>query len=109
MGWSSGHEVFNAVAHQLSQEGVPDETRRRVLGVLIDGLRDRDWDSEDESLEEFRDDPLIVKLFAERGVTADCGDQGGPAHTAECSRYLGHDGDHVDDQDYSWPPAAKEA
>jgi hypothetical protein len=30
-----------------------------------------DWDTEDESLEEFRDDPVIVSLFAEHSVIQD--------------------------------------
>jgi hypothetical protein len=68
MGWASASEIFDPVAHALIECNAPDETKRRVLGMLIDKLRDNDWDTEDESLQEFRSDPLIVSLFYERGV-----------------------------------------
>ncbi len=71
MGWSSGGEIFDPVARALIECGADDATKRRVLGELIDRLQDGDWDTEDESVDEFRDDPLIVQLFKERGVGAE--------------------------------------
>lgn len=68
MGWSSGGEIFDPVARALVECGATDEMKRRVLGELIDRLQEGDWDTEDVSLDEFRDDPLIVQLFMERGV-----------------------------------------
>lgn len=109
MGWSHGEEVFDDVARTVIETGAPAEIQRAILGKLIDRLRHVDWDTADESLREFRDNQLIIELFRERGITADCGDQGGPEHADECTRMLGHDGDHVDDQDYSWPQTAREA
>lgn len=103
MGWASAGEIFDPIARALVELDAPEETKRRVLGPLIDKLRNDDWDTESESLEEFRDDPVIVAIFRERGIVADCEDQSGPEHAGECSRALGHNGDHVDDQDYSWP------
>jgi hypothetical protein len=50
--------------------GASDEVKR-ALGPVIDVLRDWDWDTEYESLEQFLDDPVIVALFAERGLTID--------------------------------------
>ncbi|MEV1245144.1 hypothetical protein [Nonomuraea sp. NPDC049750] len=109
MGWGSAGDIFDPVARALIEAGASDDLKRNLLGQLIDKLRDGDWDTEGESLEEFRDDPLIIALFRERGITADCGDQGGPEHADECTRTLGHDGDHVDDQDYSWPKSTEGA
>lgn len=68
MGWSSANEIFNPVARSLQEAGVSDETKRKVLGDLIGGLQDGDWDTEDESLEDFLDDPAIVAAFADHNV-----------------------------------------
>ena len=106
MGWASAGDIFDPIAQALVDLNAPEETKRKVLGPLIAKLQEQDWDTESESLEEFRDDPVIIALFRERGITAECGDQGGPPHAAECTRYLGHDGDHIDDQDYNWPKDA---
>jgi len=68
MGWSSANEIFNPVARSLQEVGVSDQTKRKVLGDLIGGLQDGDWDTEDESLEEFLDDQAIVSAFADHDV-----------------------------------------
>lgn len=70
MGWASaGPEIFDPVPQGLIDAGASDEIKRRVLGPLIGKLQGEDWDTEDESLEEFRNDPVIVALFAEHGIT----------------------------------------
>ncbi|MET9713737.1 hypothetical protein [Nocardiopsis alba] len=71
MGWASAGTIFNNVARSLNAAGTSEDTKRRVLGQLIDNLRDGDWDTEDESLDEFREDPVIVDLFAQRGIHLD--------------------------------------
>lgn len=71
MGWSSANQIFNPVARSLREAGASDQTKRKVLGDLIGGLQDGDWDTEDESLEEFLDDPAIVRAFADRDVHLD--------------------------------------
>ncbi|HET6691724.1 MAG TPA: hypothetical protein VFG74_12755 [Miltoncostaeaceae bacterium] len=68
MGWSSANSIFDPVARALIDAGADDTTKRRVLGDLIGGLQDGDWDTEDESLEEFLDDPAVVAAFADRNV-----------------------------------------
>lgn len=68
MGWSSANDIFNPVARSLQEAGVRDDTKRKVLGDLIGGLQDGDWDTEDESLEDFLDDPAIVGAFHDRNV-----------------------------------------
>lgn len=76
MGWSRGDDVFNHVAQKLIDERVDGRTKRICLGALIEGLKHADWDTEDESLWEFRDDPVIVAVFAEHGITLDGDDDG---------------------------------
>lgn len=68
MGWSSANSVFDPVARALIDAGADDTTKRKVLGDLIGGLQEGDWDTEDESLEDFLDDPAVVQAFADRGV-----------------------------------------
>ncbi|MFE1849907.1 hypothetical protein [Streptomyces sp. NPDC059489] len=68
MGWSSANGIFDPVARSLQNAGVDDATKRKVLGDLICGLQDGDWDTEDESLEEFLGDPAIVAAFHDRNV-----------------------------------------
>lgn len=69
MGWSSGGAIFDGVAEALIDAGASDEVKRSVLGRLIGFLRGEDWDTCDESLDQFRGDPAIVAAFAEQGIT----------------------------------------
>lgn len=71
MGWSSANEIFDPVARALIDTGATPEVKRKVLGDLINSLQDGDWDTEDESLELFRDDPAIVAAFADHDVRLD--------------------------------------
>ena len=68
MGWSGANSIFNPVARALINAGTDDTTKQKVLGDLINGLQEGDWDTEDESLEDFLDDPAIVAAFHDRGV-----------------------------------------
>jgi hypothetical protein len=68
MGWSSANSIFDPVAKALQQTGADDDTKRKVLGDLISGLQEGDWDTEDESLEDFLDDPAIVAAFHDHNV-----------------------------------------
>lgn len=69
MGWNSAGRIFDPVAQALIDCGADGPTKRKVLGDLIRELQEGDWDTEDESLEEFTHDPDIVAAFADRGVT----------------------------------------
>jgi hypothetical protein len=68
MGWSSANQIFDPVARALIDAGADDTTKRKVLGDLISNLQNGDWDTEDESLEDFLADPAIVAAFADHGV-----------------------------------------
>jgi hypothetical protein len=71
MGWASASEIFDPVAQALIDLDAPPDMKRRVLGTLLDKLRDGDWDTWDESLTEFSHDPVIVAIFYEQG----CGNE----------------------------------
>lgn len=70
MGWgSAGYRIFDPVAQALVEVNAPEEVKRRVLGDLFAVLTEEDWDTEYDSLLRFQDDPVIVAVFAEHGVT----------------------------------------
>jgi hypothetical protein len=84
VGWASASEIFDPVARALIDLGADAPTKRKVLGTLLGKLRDEDWDTADESLDEFRDDPVIVQIFYEQGVGNSAGNWpvGAPASLA---------------------------
>lgn len=63
MGWASGSYVFDDIMGEL--KFLNPETKKRVAVKIIHVFRDMDWDTEDESLETFKDDPAIVAAFRE--------------------------------------------
>ena len=69
MGWNSANPIFDNVAGSLIEANASDELKRSTLGRLIGSLQEGDWDTEDESLERFKDDPAIVAAFADNDVT----------------------------------------
>ena len=70
MGWgSAGPRLFDPVARALIEANASDEAKRTCLGPLIDVLQENDWDTEHDSLQEFKDDPVIVAVFAEHGIS----------------------------------------
>lgn len=71
MGWNSAGEIFDPVARKLIEIGASAEVTTEVLGELINALQEGDWDTEDESLYEFRDNPAIVEAFRQYGITLD--------------------------------------
>jgi hypothetical protein len=97
MGWASASEIFDPVAKALIDLNASAGMKRRLLGTLIGKLQDGDWDTEDESLREFRHDPAIVQAFYAHDVGNTIeGDQadgtiGYDAHTdrwtLDCSRH----------------------
>lgn len=69
MGWGSAGEIFDRVARGLKRTNMSDEDKYAVLFDLGKALQNEDWDTEDESLEAFQDDPVIVRVFRDLGVT----------------------------------------
>ena len=68
MGWNSANRIFDPVARALINTGADDTTKRKVLGDLVRELQEGDWDTEDESLEEFLDDDAVIAAFHDRKV-----------------------------------------
>ncbi|MEW5658310.1 hypothetical protein ABGT92_23690 [Streptomyces cinereoruber] len=64
MGWGSGYRVFNNVADGLIKANATDEIKEQVLGDLIGSLQAEDWDTELDSLQDYLNDPAIVRAFA---------------------------------------------
>lgn len=73
MGWSSANDIFDPVARTFIKCDLPDDMKTRVLAVLIKALQDGDWDTEDESLDRFKDDPAIVAAFRANGISLEEG------------------------------------
>ncbi|MEU5976328.1 hypothetical protein [Streptomyces sp. NPDC047315] len=68
MGWGSAYRIFNTVADALIKANATDETKEQTLTALIAGLRDGDWDTELDSLQNYLDDPAIVRAFATNDI-----------------------------------------
>lgn len=105
MGWASAGAIFDPVAKALVELNAPDEMKIRVLGDLIGALQDGDWDTEDESLEEFKNDPAIAEAFRQHDVYTRCDDEhatGDRGDATWCTGELGHDGVHTDDDGREW-------
>lgn len=68
---SAGHTFFDPMARALIKAGASDEEKEQVLGDLIGNLQGEDWDTELDSLQQFLDDPAIVRAFAKHGITWD--------------------------------------
>lgn len=75
MGWASGSGIFDPVADALIEAGASDELIVKTLVPLIDKLRDEDWDTWDESLTRYRDNPVIVEAFAKAGCEIEPDDE----------------------------------
>ena len=63
MGWASGGRIFDRVARKLIEARVPDDAVTAVCVDLIEELTDGDWDTLDESIEQFEDHPAIMEAF----------------------------------------------
>jgi len=63
MGWSSGGDIFAPVARKMFSVHV---SPWRMVGVLLelhDQLHNQDWDTCDDMLQEFPDDPIIRSVL----------------------------------------------
>jgi hypothetical protein len=96
--------VFDPVARAMKDAGAPAELKTRVLAALISALQYRDWDTEDESLGLFQDDPAIVEAFRRNGVILGCGAEPEGDAGDSCELERGHGGEfHEDWRKHRWP------
>ncbi|MFD7093364.1 hypothetical protein [Streptomyces xanthophaeus] len=68
MGWGSAYEIFNDVADALTEAGASDEVKEKTLTKVIGTLRASDWDTELDSLQDYLDDPAVVRAFAAHDI-----------------------------------------
>ena len=68
MGWNSANRIFDPVAKALVNTGAADDVTRKVLSDLISELRDGDWDTCDESLEDFLGQPAVIAAFHDHNI-----------------------------------------
>lgn len=103
MGWASAGDIFDPVAQALIDVGASDEIKTRACSALIEALQSRDWDTENESLSKFANDPSIVAAFRENGIIIECGNLDDPDSSSACVLELNHDGNHEDWRGKTWP------
>lgn len=79
MGWARGDDAFDPVCtvivKAVSKKAMSEELATTILTELIKGLQNRGWDTEGESLGEFRSYPYVVDAFKKQGVEFDEGDE----------------------------------
>jgi len=72
MGWNTGNDVFDPVCKFLiagvQQRSIKEWQAEEILVVLIEALQESDWDTENESLDEFKEYPYVVNAFRRREI-----------------------------------------
>lgn len=89
MGWASASDIFDPVAKVTIEATNAGDMREGVavyiLGTLAKKLSDGDWDTWDESLQEFDNHPVVVRAFREAGLEAECWGSDGEEGHRDCS------------------------
>jgi hypothetical protein len=49
MGWAAGQEILDPVVKEVLKLPISDTRKRKVITVLVDALRQQDWDTESDS------------------------------------------------------------
>lgn len=60
MGYASGGAIFDRTAHALVASGADDRIITEVCAALAEALTDMDWDTLDESVDEFLGQPAVL-------------------------------------------------
>lgn len=68
MGWNSANLIFDPVAEILLKSTAQPQEITNILVCLIKELQAGDWDTENESLEDFAHEPSVVEAFRICGV-----------------------------------------
>jgi hypothetical protein len=69
MGWASAGHIFEAVADATIDAHLDERQQKEVLAPLINELLVGDWDTWDESIDEYRNQPGILAAFNEFSIT----------------------------------------
>ncbi|MDX3260742.1 hypothetical protein PV336_16095 [Streptomyces sp. MI02-2A] len=93
------------MADALIEAGASDEVITKTLAKTIGNLRGEDWDTYDESLEQFSDNSAVVEAFRQNGVFLEyCfEDRPGGASWDHCRNEAGHKDYHRDRLGRTWP------
>lgn len=59
MGWGSARDIFDEVAWSLVHSGADEDVLDQVCTKLARALMDDDWDTDDESIDEFSGHPVV--------------------------------------------------
>lgn len=72
MGFSSGNEIFDPICKTVvalvEERRILRYDAKTILSIAIDALQNCDWDTEDESLDVFKQHDFVVDAFAENDV-----------------------------------------
>ena len=68
MGWNNANYIFDPVAEAIIKNRIDSDAAIDILTILIRNLQSEDWDTEDESLEQFAQWPAVVEAFEKCGV-----------------------------------------
>lgn len=60
---SAGYEIFDPVARALLEAKAPDEVITNTCAHLIKTLTEQDWDTLEDSIQEFADEPAVLAAF----------------------------------------------
>ena len=63
MGWASANHIFDRTAEALIATEAAEHIVRDTLAALIAELREGDWDTLDESIERFGNEPAVLVAF----------------------------------------------
>lgn len=76
MGWGSAGQIFDPVARALIDSGATDKVLGSTCYVLAKQLTDGDWDTVDESIDAFRDHPIVVDALRRADGWHEVSDEG---------------------------------
>lgn len=81
MGWGSANDIvepqIEIMKTAVENEEMPEQLAITLLSDLIEQCQAGDWDTEDETLEQYDHIPWVVKAFERHGIVTRVGDQDG--------------------------------
>ncbi|WP_228973425.1 hypothetical protein [Streptomyces sp. DH12] len=103
MGWASASRIFEPAADAMLRTGATAAQKTEVLSALVKALLEGDWDTAEESLGLYEDDPAIVEAFRRHGIVVECGaERDLLSGWSVCQEERGHVGCHRDWQGREW-------
>lgn len=96
MGWASASWIFENVADSLVKSEATAEVKYEVCKSLIGSLLAEDWDTYDEVLDAYRNEPWILAAFRHHEIVIRCRDIDSVPGVGRyhCEMEIGHTGQH---------------